>query len=281
MKKVNKKILLLFPIFILTGCGYGLKEVYPGNVYNSVDYNLNFYKEWNKDLNYHEVEMESESHVLDKDADKVFLSPNDAYFPDHNDYDYADDLDYNDDTRSYGQTFALSKSESSFKYGYLSKLFDGQMFCHGRYELARVQIGESGFATKTSKELKEYSYFALNFKASLDYRRDGVSTGIPAHNSSIILKINFYCKVNSSTYKRVEFTYPIEHVNTNYSEATNIYTFFGFDLEKYDISRCAGYSIEYELVHDEYIESHGAEYTPSLTHCLLLYEMFLPGSTWH
>ena len=261
MKIINKKVLLLFPVFVLTGCGYGLREVYPGDVYNSVDYNKNFYKEWNKDLDYHNVEMEYESHALDKDADKVFLSANDAYFP--------------------HQTFALSKSEPTFKYGYLSKLFDGQMFCHGRYELARVQIGESGFAAKTSKELKDYSYFALNFKASLDYRRDGVSTGIPAHNSSIIIKLNFYCKVNSKTYRRVEFTYPIETVNTNYSELPSIYTFFGFSLDKYDINRCTGYSIEYELVEDEYIKVHGAEYTPSLTHCLLLYEMFLPGSTWH
>ena len=182
--------------------------------------------------------------------------------------------------KSYGQTFALSKTESSFKYGYVSKLFNGQMFCNGNYEIARVQIDESGFGMEFNKELDKYSYFALNLKASLDYRRDGKNTNIPAHSSKVELIVNFYCKTDSQKYHRIPVSYTIESIRTNASETIDgsNYTFFGFSLNNIKIDRCVGISIEYKLISDEYIASHPND---GWTHCLLLYELFLPNSTWH
>lgn len=288
--KFKPKFLSLLPALLLTACGYGLKEVYPGTVYNSVDYYQNFYREWDKNVNYHKDGSKVENidgtpKELSSSENLVFTRFSDLNFlevqPDRDNYSYSYDIyEPTDGKKSYGQTFALSKNEQSFKYGYVSKLFNGQMFCNGSYEIARVQIDENGFGMEFSKELDQYSYFALNFKASLDYRKDGVSTNLPAHESSVRLFINFYCKTDNQKYHRVPVYYDIEHIKTNASETLlgDNYTFFGFSLSGIGVERCVGISIEYELLNDEYINAHPDE---GWTHCLLLYELFLPNSTWH
>ena len=289
-KNKFKYISLIIPALLLTGCGYGLKEIYEGDVYISVDYNRNFYREWDDGINYHKDgnkvdNVNQEVYQLDKDINKVFTNYNDPNFQslqaDYQEYSYTSDIYEPTDKKSYGQTFMLSKTEQSFRYGYISKLFNGQMFCNGNYELARVQIDESGFGAKFKKEIKEYNYLALNFKASLDYRRNGESTNIPNHNSKIKLIINFYCKTDNDCYHRIPVSYEIDDVQTNASETIGYsnYIFFGFDLTTITkIDRCAGISIEYELIEDEYQLTHPED---NWKHCLLLYELFLPGSTWH
>lgn len=284
------KLLSLTPTLLLTACGYGLKEIYKGSVYNSVDYYENFYREWNQDINYHsdksKVEnIDQEVYQLDTVKDHVFTKFGQENFvynqPDYDKYSYSADIyEPSDGKISYGQKYALSKTEPSFKYGYVSKLFNGQMFCNGNYEIARLQMDEGGFGMKFSKEINSYSYFALNFKASLDYRRDGKSTYIPGHNSSVNLIINFYCQNDNQKIKRIPVSYVIDEIKTNYSEAYDggNYVFFGFDLANIKIDRCVGISIEYELLSNEYKEAHPED---NWTHCLLLYELFLPNSTWH
>ena len=284
------KILFLAPALLLTGCGYGLKEIYEGSVYISVDYYENFYREWNQDINYHSEKskvdnLDEDVYQLDKDKDHVFTKFGEENFaynqPDYEKYSYSSDIyEPPEGQLSYGQTFALNKVEPSFKYGYVSKLFNGQMFCNARYEIARVQIDEDGFGMKFNKELDKHSYFALNFKAALDYRRDGKNTNIPGHNSEINLIVNFYCKTDSPKLHRVPVSYQIDEIKTNTPEQINggNYVFFGFDLSNIKIDRCVGISIEYELISDDYITAHPDE---GWTHCLLLYELFLPNSTWH
>ena len=147
---------------LLTGCGYGLKEIYEGDVYISTDYNRNFYREWNDEINYkkenNQVENdEQEIYQLDKVTNKVFTNYNDPNFqelqPDYESYSYTSDIYEPQEKKSYGQSFKLSKTEQSFRYGYISKLFNGQMFCNGSYEIARVQIDEDGFGMKFNKEI--------------------------------------------------------------------------------------------------------------------------------
>ena len=289
MKNKFKFLVLLLPAFALTACGYGLKEIYKGSVYNSVYYEENFYRDWDKNIDYRKsgskVENVEESvYQLDEEKDHVFTtygSSNFAYLqPDYEKYSYIYDIDEPPSGQlSYGQTFALSKSEQSFRYGYTSKLFNGQMFCNSNFEIARMQIDEGGFGMEFKKEIDKYSYFGLVFKASLNYRdKDGNNTNLPGHNSKINLVINFYCKTSEQKYHRIPVSYQLDDICTNYSESRSIYTFFGFDLSNIKIDRCSGISIEYQLLEDEYIVDHPNE---GWKHCLLLYELFLPNSTWH
>ena len=290
MKRNFKFLLLTIPALLMTGCGYGLKEIYGGSVYNSIDYYENFYRDWDKNVDYHsdksKVEnIDPEIYELDEENDYVFTKFNSANFahnqPDFERYSYSADI-YTppEDKISYGQTYALNKTDKSFSYGYVSKLFNGQMFCNGYYEIARVQIDESGFGMEFAKELDQYSYFALNFKASLDYRKDGQNTNIPNHNSSIKITINFFLKKDNGRYERKPVSYVLDNVKTNCPETVDggNYTFFGFDLANIQIKRCVGISIEYQLLEDEYLLAHPDE---GWAHCLLLYELFLPNSTWH
>ena len=54
MKKLSiSKFLLIVPSLILTSCGYGLKEVYNGVPYNSSNFVDNYYRVWNKNIDYH------------------------------------------------------------------------------------------------------------------------------------------------------------------------------------------------------------------------------------
>ena len=290
MMKNKFKLLFIAPALLLSACGYGLKEIYPGSVYTSVDYYQNFYREWDDEINYHSEKskvdnLSEDAYQLNKENDHVFTKFGEENFaynqPDYEKYSYTSDIyEPPEGKLSYGQTYALSKTEPSFKYGYVSKLFNGQMFCNGNYEISRVQIGEEGFGMKFNKELDKHSYFALNFKASIDYRRDGKNTNVPNHNSQINLIINFFCKTDTQTLHRVPVSYVIDNVKTNASETIDgsNYIFFGFDLSNIKIDRCVGVSIEYQLLSDEYIDAHPGE---GWTHCLLLYEFFLPNSTWH
>ena len=255
-----------------------------------MDYYENFYRIWDEDIAYHTEKSKVDNidenvYILNKETDHVFTSFNSDNFAyvqsDYDKYSYASDIyEPPEGKLSYGQTFALSKSEPSFKYGYVSKLFNGQMFCNGSYEIARVQIDEDGFGMKFNKEIDKYSYFALNFKASLDYRKDGVNTNLPSHTSKVNLLINFFCKTDNQKLHRVPVSYTIDNIKTNSGETIDgsNYIFFGFDLSNIKIDRCTGISIEYQLLEDEYLAAHPDE---EWTHCLLLYELFLPNSTWH
>ena len=95
MKKCKlNKLLILTPMFFLSACGYGLKEIYRSDAYNSVDYDKNFYMVWDKSINYHEVDMPKEEYQLDKTNDKVFESYEDDNFKllEKGDYSYRNDL---------------------------------------------------------------------------------------------------------------------------------------------------------------------------------------------
>ena len=95
------KFLLLAPALLLTACGYGLKEIYEGSVYNSVDYYQNFYRDWSKNINYHEDKSKVDNidatvYQLDKNEDLVFEKFTDSNFaiiqPDYEQYSYPSDI---------------------------------------------------------------------------------------------------------------------------------------------------------------------------------------------
>ena len=305
MKKNKLKIVLLPLIFTLSSCGYGLKEIYPGDAYASGDFQKDYYKVWNEKIDKRSEKcmvIRSETHELTEDSDYVFTEYDDPNFRlvDRDAFEnlsYTDDYYPNDENKylgpGYGPTKKLSRIDDSFRYGYLSKLYDGQLFCHMRFQYARVQIDENGFGALFAKETNLNTYFAMNFKASYDYTKyeevdfspygtKNIPNGI---YTSVNLKISFYCKEEKG-YVQKTFTYPMSNIVTNGSENPSIYSFFGFRTTNYDLSRVAGYSIEFEFDRDditanpmkELKDKKGNPY--QLDYSLMLYEVFMPGTTW-
>ena len=314
------KFTLPLLVLSLSSCAYGLKEYYRGDAYNSTVFAENYYNVWNSkiDLNNPKNQITSQSERELVDEDYVFENYNDSILRsvdgDTENLEYTKDLysknkpDYYLNV-GYGPTKKLSRVDSSFKYGYISKLFDGQMFCWGYYQAARVQINENGFGTLFSKEgsPSDQSYFALNLKASYDYTSvgeydfnyDGVvdkeesmqDLAIPDGEGGVIkkadlrtnvnLKISFYCK-NDEGYDKKTFTYKLSNMMTNATENPSIYKFFGFRFNGCNLYRIAGVSVEFELLDNPLAELKDKDGNlANLDYSLMLYEMFIPNTSWN
>ena len=305
MNKRFKLLSLIIPSIVLSSCGYGLREYYKGDAYVSGDFQKDYYDVWDSKIDKRSGKsaiISTETHELNADQDYVFTEYDDPNFrlvdsSSFKDLTYEDDYFPNDEDKyldvGYGPTKKMSRLDKSFRYGILSKLFDGQMFCHGRFQYARVQIKESGFGKLFSKETDLNSYFAINFKASYDYTKYDVAdyspwgaTNIPnGLLTGVNLKISFYCKSNNG-YIQKTFTYPVSNIMTNGIESPGIYTFFGFRTANYDLSRVAGFSVEFDFDRDDINanpmrdlkDKNGNPY--QLDYSLMLYEVFMPNTTW-
>ena len=289
MKRFLYKGALLMMVFGLTACGYSLDELYDRASFNSVNFSDNYYTRWDQDISYKEsknkiTNPEAETIYLDKTKDHVFTKFGEDNFRivegKYNNYVYEEDLSEVENEQGklpYGPNNDLNDIDNSFRYGFMSRLFDGQLFCNGLYERARVQINSEGFGRTFSKELSEKdsptTYFALSFKTSIEFRRVvevdgqevnidiakwlyGNSTGSLVHNTDIALTINFYLK-NENGYERVPVYYEIDDVPCNQSDnySRSNYYLFGFEIGNSvpSLDRCAGISIEYAYT-DSYLD---------------------------
>lgn len=293
MKLSRFKLLLIAPSLILTSCGYGLKEVYNGIPYNSSVFVENYYKVWDKRINPYvqgnSITETKETYALTEENDNVFISIQDNTFKECDDqwatYTYEDREPEEglNGLKMYGPTVAMINLDDSFRYGVVSKMFDGQMFCNGDFQRSRTQVEPTngnegnGFGALLSKELNNGSYFMMNFKCAVVKADD---TTVDSHiMSDLNLKIGFYLK-NSNGYTYVPLTYHIEDVPTNSgdSHSSASYRCFGFSLENIPHERLIGFSIQYEKISDDYSKTHPEEET---LHAMMLYEVSFPYSTWH
>ncbi len=282
MKRFLYKGALVIMVFGLTACGYSLDELYDRASFNSVNFSDNYYTRWDKDISYKEsgnkiTNPEAETIYLDKAVDHVFTKYGEDNFRlvegNYNNYVYEEDLSEAENEAGklpYGPNNNLNDIDGSFRYGFMSRLFDGHMFCNGLYERARVQIKSEGFGRTFPKELFKINsttpYFAMSFKTSIEYRRvttndDGEEVNIDiakwwsgsnintlTHNTSIALTINFFLK-NENGYERVPVNFEIDDIPCNQSDniARSNYVLFGFEIGKNvpSLDRCAGISVEY------------------------------------
>ena len=193
--------------------------------------------------------------------------------------DYYNDFPSHDAEKigvGYGPTKRLSLLDNSFRYGVTSKLFDGQLLCHAKYELARVQIDEKGFGMVFDKETPELDYFAVNLKGSIDHTNETYPN--LAHTQKVKLNVSFYCK-NDRGYDKKTFSHELD-VIANRGDA---YTFFGFKVNPDEVSRVQGISVTYEQISDNLNKNYQGqdlEEVRNLSKALLHYEIFLPNTTW-
>ena len=256
---MKNKLFFIISIFVLTSCGTKVNKLGIYGMDHSANWNDNYYSFFDESLR----KLPTETISLDKDANKVFTSYDDANFVSleeratgENALSYYADFD---ETIGYGPNMKLSLSNSYIKEGVTSKLFDGQLFCHGYYEAARVQINEEGISCDFGKKLISSDYLYLNFKSALDFK----SSPIDAHTADITLNITFYSKDSGTTY-----SYPLKDVPTNAGES---YIFYGFSTKELNLNNIESFAITYTLDREGYNVEKGV----NIAHALLLYEFGL------
>jgi len=281
MKSKIKLILMLPLIGVLASCGYRVREVFPADGYNDSNFAKNFYREYDNEIN------PDINNSIIKTIDYELTSADDTVTTyteakvkgfKGTDLDYSPDFKPNEVyiNKTYGPTYKMSRVDESFKYGYISKLFDGQIFCDGYYELARIQGDERGFGRLFDKEiysLNNDAYFALQFKASTNV--NGTRINVPEHMSTIDMHVSFYLK-DGNNYTQIKTSYEIEVPTNKYeSQSDSCYRFFAFSLKNIDLTRCKGFSLSYDLIYDEEVVKN-----PNLLHSLLYYEMMFVNANW-
>ena len=261
MKLSPFKLFLFAPSLILTSCGYGLKEVYKGVPYCSADFFENYFNEWDSSINPYDSanKIKETADLLEiSDANESFKALDDNNFHELDTgwptYNYVyDKTEPTDGTKAYGPAVRLSNYDDSFKYGVVSKMFDGQMFCNGDFQNSRTQVEptneneKKGFGVLFSKECNDASYFMMNFKCSV-VKEDDQNLG--RCDSMLELKISFFLK-NDTGYTRVPVSYVVDNVPTNSGDGFaadrfNNYVCFGFKLDNIETDRLIGFSLQYE-----------------------------------
>ena len=274
MKLKNKKYLLLLPLIALTSCGYSLDYIVEGNKYNSPIFSENYYRHWDQ-------ELKNAKQGLSIDVDNNITNFSDLFKIDASVYDkyhIADD---------YGVDYKMNLVDDMFNYGYQSKLFDGQVQCLGYYQLARVQIDGDGFSMRFSKEGNNLDYFAMQFKATTDNTAScyivnsnelATKDSDIFHNSTVSLIVSLYTKNDDNNIVKNDFKITVDFDNdtTNYGSH---YKFLAFSLKEYNLSRLIGLSFTY-TVEDELI-NWNKQKGIDIDYSLMLYELFLPYTSWH
>ena len=296
--KTLMKISLLFNLILLTSCGYGLKEIYYGKEYISSNYLENYYYVWDE-------EIKEGSNKLSTNVTNIDLSTstNIRYFSKYSELqasgldDDSGEYNYSDfaltDEKGYGLNRRMSNIDSSFKNGILSKLFDGWMFCGGRYEKARIQVNADnatserhipetighGFGRLFEKECSSSpSYFAINLRGATDDKYDGGN--VNGSLSNVDLKFTFYIR-NDGKFDQIVVHFNNANIITNFggSYDENGYNFLGFELgNKIDLTHCAGFAINYTL---NSIKKDGNDVDTTLPHSLMIYEAIFADSNWN
>ena len=253
---MKNKLLFLISLFALTSCGTKVNQLGAYGLDRSGNWNDNYYTYFDSEL----LNLKNEVILLDKDTNKVFTGFGDDNFKSLEEMARGDNAssyyynDFYDD--GFGPSMRLAKTNSSVKEGVASKLFDGQMFCHGYYEAARVQINENGFSSSFNKKLISSDYLYLHFKSSLDFK----SNKVEEHLADVTLNITFYGEDKAITY-----SYSLIDIPSNAGET---YIFYGFSTDGLDLNNATSFSISYKLDRDQYNEEKGTNYN----HALLLYE---------
>ena len=274
MKHKNNKYLLLLPLVALTSCGYSLDYIVEGNKYNSSIFAENYYSHWDQELkNARQGESRTITNHITSFGD-LFKIDADVLGK----YSTADD---------YGEEYKMNLVDDMFNYGYQSKLFDGQVQCLGYYQLARVQIDEQGFSMRFSKEGNNLDYFAMQFKATTDNTASSYKVNSDElakndaemfHNSTLNLTVSLYTKNDDNNIIKNDFVTEIVFDN-NTTNQGNHYKFLAFSLKDYNLSRLVGMSFTYTV--DDELINWNKQKGIDIDYSLMLYEVFLPYTSWH
>ena len=181
----------------------------------------------------------------------------------------------------YGQNKKLSRANSGFSKGYLSKLYNGQIQCDAWSSYSLVELDKRGYGTLFPAELHSAPYFAFSCRGGSDTPS---GTG---RLSRFEIDVTFY-KMESDGYVGTTFTLDQVPLETNISAEDTSLVGFYFDEVGYDPSGILGMSMTFSIQQDE-VQIAGETYRPSddfteesdYYTALMLLEVMFPDSEWN
>ena len=194
----------------------------------------------------------------------------------------------------YGQNKKLSRINSAFSRGYLSKLYNGQIQCDAWSSYSLVELDKSGYGTFFPVELHSASYFAFSCRGGSDTPGSDLVDGKIndlGRLSRFDITVTFYKVSNKGGYEGTSFVLDGVPLETNISaEHTSLVGFYFNELggESFNPSGVVGMSVTYSLEEDEIVYEgqsihpsddfdDGATYHTGL----IMLEVFFPDSSWN
>lgn len=290
MKKRNLALIVLIPL--LASCTK-TKELYADYAYYSTDFMQNYYTEHNGVSELKEASRKS----FDLLKNHGYQSTNGAkgeslqdlsccVRPEDNPNKYPwISSQYSDE---FGRHNNLTAIDTSFAYGYLSKLYDGRVRCEGKYQLSRVQLDKTGYSTFFPKRLENFKYFAFSLRGATDYYVDNKPSPL-TKDCRLDIHINFYKHIaNSSEYNVVNFNLQNVAIPCDAGGDTDlIVVYLADDINEKerqpiydDLTDTVAMSFTFELKTTNPELSDDSKADSPYHFAVMLYEVLFPKSSW-
>ncbi|MDR1697793.1 MAG: hypothetical protein LBR37_02620 [Erysipelotrichaceae bacterium] len=308
--------LFLLGTIALVSCKEDVTEAFSKNQFNSPNFIENYYTA--HEASFVDNLSKREAVVLDetKRFEKYHNDPNFAEVDRHYDRDVTNDdssYDYffksaSENSKLLGDERKMTKYERSFERYYVSKLYDGKLFCHGEFQKVRVQIDEAGFSHRFGAELEVSSgadsrlmilddegiltpnplfdseYFAVSFKGASNHNETRTTS---PRQANIDFNLSLFFKSNDEyqQYDELKITFKSVDISLNAGDNEAGYSFLGCYFNQETIAstlpftnRMVGLGITY---HYNSIEGYSLDNLEENAYALFLYEIFLPTKTWY
>ena len=244
-----KKSLLLLPLIAMSLCScVKTAELYPNDAYNHIEFDLNYYLEWN---NVDELKIHEEKFASPSITSASGLAPEEI---------------------ERAEEQKLCAYNTAFSYGFLSRLYDGRISCGGLYQKSRVQLNKTGFATFFPKQLKEASEFKMALRGGTTNEKS------LRDNLNVDFEISFYIHItNSDEYDKVTYTFDDVKTITDFGGDTNVYRFALTESIKDAVAMSIKFNLDderYPILSDDYTNKEKEHFS------IMLYEILLPDSVW-
>lgn len=186
---------------------------------------------------------------------------------------------------AYGQSKKLTRINSKFGRGYLSKLYNGQVRCNAWSSYSLVEIDKSGYGTLFPAELEKAPYFAMSLRGGSD------TAGANPRLSRFDINVTLY-KLSSDnvTYEGTTFAMKDAYLQTNYSaEYTSLLGFYFNEIGgDFNPAGVVGMSVDFKMVEDfaglkdnAVPTSDDFDDNAQFHTGLCLLEVLFPDSTWN
>lgn len=177
----------------------------------------------------------------------------------------------------YGQTKKLAHAHPSFRKGYLSKLYNGQVKCDGWSNYSMVLIDKEGYGTRFPRTLQQASYFGFVARGASDSTDSGKGRVI-----TVDITVSFYKRASDGvTLSGKAFRLDDVKLQANFSSEFTSFIGFSFEDIGYDPTGIAAMSIRYDLVDDPLGGTDDFSREGGIHTGLGLLEVMFPDSIWN